>query len=75
MVQLRGTHSQPSGPAHQAQERLPCRLPVCGFPLKRLLGSWKGLREESEDLELLQNSAVFFMEDGDQVSISASNFE
>jgi hypothetical protein len=62
-------------PTHQAQEGLPSRLAVCGFPLKRLLGSWKRLREEGEDLELLQNPAVLFMENGNQVALSPSNFE
>lgn len=51
------------------------RLAVYAFPLKWLLGSWQSLWEESENLELLQNSAVLFMEDGNKVPLSAGNFK
>lgn len=60
---------------HQAQEWLSGRLVVHGFPLKWPLGSWQSLWEEGENLELLQNSAVLFMEDGDKVSLSAGSFQ
>lgn len=73
---LAALHLRPcQSSTHQAQEWLPGRLAVHGFPLKRLPGSWQRLWEEGEHLELLQNSAVLFVEDGDKVSLSAGDFK
>lgn len=57
---------------HQANEGLPPgRLPFHAFPFKSLLGSCLGFWEEGEGLELLEDSTVLILEDGNEVPFPA----
>lgn len=59
---------------HWAQEWLPPgRLVLHAPPIKGSLGNRVGLREEGKGLELLENSAVLLLEDGDEVPLPASH--
>lgn len=61
---------------HQANKGLSAsRLPLHTLPFKRLLGSCLGLWEEGEGLELLEDSTVLILEDGNEVPLPARHFQ
>lgn len=61
---------------HQANEGLPPgRLPFHAFSFKCLLGSCLGLWEEGEGLELLEDSTVLILEDGNEVPFPARHLQ
>lgn len=61
---------------HQANEGLPPgRLSFHAFSFKSLLGSCLGLWEEGEGLELLEDSTVLILEDGNEVPFPARRLQ